>query len=128
MQIVSNNPLVKERFAKLDLDYVEGEYKDVLLKVKDHIINDRYTLLSHPLSGSIKPNETYYKSILVNQQANTHIDMSSLEYIESAIQVYDKFFKNMKRPTYTQEILEDFATIDYFLIKSALESANIHYQ
>lgn len=123
MVIVSNNPRVVSEI-NYPIIKIDGTYLDVLLHVKDLIINNKYRLLSHPLSGSIKPNETYYKSIMLDNSSFDYSDLDSLELIESAIEVYNKFIKNEARPNWSNSILNDFADVDYFLIKSAIESAN----
>lgn len=123
MLIVTNNPKVKG-YEQIKILPVEGEYKDVLLMVKDLIINDNYRLLSHPLSGSIKPNETYYKSIMLDDGKYEYSDLESLELIESALEVFEKFMSSKLRPNWSSEVLDDFATVDYFLIQSAVQSAN----
>ena len=64
MQIISNNPMVKEQITQQPVIFIDGSYGDVLIEVKRLIVDDHHVLLSHPLSGSIKPNETFYKSIL----------------------------------------------------------------
>ena len=77
-----------------------------------------YHLLTHPLSGSIKPNETPYKSIAVKKEKD--LDLLSLELISNAIEVYNKLQKDLKTPLWTKSILEDFMVIDLDLIKNAL--------
>lgn len=125
MTIITNNKLVLDNINMLDVDYLDTDYEQVLLKVKDTIINDHAVLLSHPLSGSIKPNETYYKSVLVKLNDSSMIDMESLELIETAVEVYNKFIKNKVRPDWSESTMSDFEKVDYYLIKGALESANV---
>ena len=64
-KVITNNPLVKERLSnKIDVEYYDVEYISLLIKVRDKI-HIGHKLLSHPLSGSIKPNETPYKSVII---------------------------------------------------------------
>lgn len=123
MIIVTNNPKVLE-IKQINVEYLEGSYYDVLTQVKSLVTDQKYQILSHPLSGSIKPNETYYKSIMIDDNSYEYIDLNSLELIEKAIEVYDKFLKDKVRPNWSPNVLDDFALVDYFLIKSAMESAN----
>lgn len=121
MIIVTNNPMVKERINQQKaVDFVEGSYGQVLRHVKGRIIKERLCLLSHPLSGSIKPNETYYKTIFLTETHSQSIDLESLAYMESAISVYEKFIKNKQRPNWSLGVLHDFAFVDFSIAQSTL--------
>lgn len=117
--IITNNPKVKEFFKDFECEilFIEGSYYDVLdlARKKVHL---NYHLKTHPLSGSIKPNETPYKSIAITKE--DHLDMMSLELIGNAIEVYDRLQKDLKTPFWTDQILDDFMVIDLDLIKHAL--------
>jgi grdX protein len=117
--IITNNQKVREFFEKerAQVLYIEGDYKDVLYMVRDKV-QLNYHLLTHPLSGSIKPNETPYKSIAIKKERE--LDLLSLELISNAIEVYKKLQKDLKTPFWTESILEDFRVIDLDLIKNAL--------
>ena len=117
--IITNNQKVREFFEKerAQVLYIEGDYKDVLYMVRDKV-QLNYHLLTHPLSGSIKPNETPYKSIAIKKERE--LDFLSLELISNAIEVYKKLQKDLKTPFWTESILEDFRVIDLDLIKNAL--------
>lgn len=125
MLIITNNPLVKEKLIDRNIYFVEGEYGDVLEEVRRQIVDKRLVLLTHPLSGSIKPNETYYKSVMLTDKKDPAIDMDSLEMIEHSIAVYEKFIKSKRRPQWTERVLRDFALIDYDLIQGALSRMQI---
>ena len=117
--IISNNQKVKDFFKKerVEVIYIEGDYKDVLYMVRNKV-QSNYHLLTHPLSGSIKPNETPYKSIAIKKEKD--LDLLSLELISNAIEVYRKLQKDLKTPLWTESILQDFMVIDLDLIKNAL--------
>lgn len=122
MLIVTNNPLVTEKFAEeCPLDFVDGSYGDVLIEVNRQIIEEKVQLLSHPLSGSIKPNETYYKTIFISETNSQVIDLESLEYSESAMTVYEKFIQNKQRPNRSLAVLRDFALVDFYIAQSTLD-------
>ena len=56
--VVTNNPLVNEKYgSELTVDYADIPFRDVLCKVRD-LIHQGHRLLTHPLSGSVKPHET----------------------------------------------------------------------
>lgn len=103
-----------------DIEYIDGTYLDVLNKVKNYC-NVGFKLLSHPLSGSVKPKETPYKSVMISKKSGDY-DLMSLEIIDNAICTYNKF--NDKNRIWSEKVLEDFMLIDHSLISSAIESAN----
>ena len=118
--IITNNPMVKERLGdEFHVDYEELSYEGTLAKVRDKV-HEGYQLLSHPLSGSVKPNETPYKSIMISEKKDK-VDAQSVEIIQNAIMSCGKF--QFKSDKYKPEVYEDFQVIDYTLISSALPSA-----
>lgn len=122
-QIVTNNPYVHEQFHnEYDVLYLDVTYKEVLIKVRDYC-HKGYQLLSHPLSGSVKPNETPYKSVMISAKPS-QMDMQSIELVEKCIASCDKFTNLEKH--WSQRVLEDFQLIDYTLISSAVESAKLN--
>jgi len=117
--IVTNNPLVKTKLGEeYHIEYSEISYEDIVKKVRDYIFLG-HQLLSHPLSGSVKPNETPYKSIMLAKEPNT-LDLQSVEIIENAIQTIPKFA--FRSDMYKPEVYEDFQLIDFTLIDSAIPS------
>ena len=119
--LITNNPKVfEENKDKMEIIYSnEYGYLDILYMTRDKIHNG-YRLLTHPLSGSVKPNETPYKSTIVIKEES--LDLDSLDVIEKSIQTASKFLKTKKTPKWTDEILKDFQVIDCSLIDSAIES------
>ena len=93
------------------MEYHDVSYAQILHIVRDYI-HKGHMLLTHPLSGSVKPNETPFKSIVVSENANK-LDFKSLSIIEDSIACYEKFDKHRKIPEYA---LQDFMEIDYSLI------------
>lgn len=119
--IITNNPLVPK---KLDdshiITYRDISYEDVLKEVRDRI-HEGHRLLSHPLSGSVKPNETPYKSVMIST-GKGEIDEESLVIIENAIQACRKF--EFKSDKYRPSVYEDFQLIDWTLLESGIASAD----
>ena len=119
--IITNNPLVPK---KLDdsriVAYRDISYEDVLKEVRDRI-HEGHRLLSHPLSGSVKPNETPYKSVMIST-GKGEIDEESLAIIENAIQACRKFA--FKSDMYKPSVYEDFQLIDWTLLESGIASAD----
>lgn len=120
--IITNNPEVKRRYDKeYSLEFIDGSLLDVLITVRDKI-HEGHKLLTHPLAGSVKPNETPYKSVLVSYDKKEDLDLDSLIMISSGIETTQKFI-NIKRPIkWENRILEDFMEIDLDLISSGIES------
>ena len=75
--VLTNNPLVRDTLKdKKEVIYKEISYEDVLREARDRVYRG-YRLLSHPLSGSVKPNETPYKSIMIGNRKE-EIDAQSV--------------------------------------------------
>lgn len=77
-------------------------------------------LITHPLMGSIKPNETPFRSIIVSEEAA--LDVESLIIIENSIFAAEKFQRDGKVPVWNEKVLDDFKFVDLRLFESALES------
>ncbi|MGL4402594.1 MAG: GrdX family protein [Fusobacteriaceae bacterium] len=125
--IVSNNPKVKNELGNLkfegNLEFdVEIGYLDVLWRVRN-LIHLGHTLLTHPLSGSIKPSETPYKSVVLSEKPGK-LDYQSMEIIEDSIEMAKQMIESSRKRVYTDKIHEDFQLVDYALLKNALESIN----
>ncbi|MBU5294518.1 GrdX protein [Anaerosalibacter bizertensis] len=116
--IVTNNPLVKNRLKeKVFLEYYDVDYLKLLEIVRDKV-HLGYKLLTHPLSGSVKPNETPYKTVIVSE--NSNLDTESLMIIENSIATTKKMLDINNTPPWNKEILEDFQVIDLSLIEGVL--------
>ena len=106
--IITNNPLVPKKLDDSHIvTYRDISYEDVLKEVRDRI-HEGHRLLSHPLSGSVKPNETPYKSVMIST-GKGEIDEESLAIIENAIQACRKF--EFKSDKYRSSVYEDFQLI-----------------
>jgi hypothetical protein len=119
--VVTNNPQVSEKYGKTyPITWVDGDVIDVLKQVRDFVHNGQ-KLFSHPLSGSIKPNETPYKSVLMSANKFA-LDFDSLRIIENSIALTEKFPVRFDKKTLPESILNDFQKVDCSLITSALTS------
>lgn len=115
---ITNNPLVKDKLEKeIFLKYYDISYLELLEKVRDKI-HLGYKLLTHPLSGSVKPNETPYKTIIISK--TDHLHMESLLTIENSIATTKKMLKNQELPHWNKEVLRDFQVIDLYLIEGVI--------
>lgn len=120
--IITNNPKTYEKYNdSFEIEYLENKsYFDVLIYTRDKI-HMGHKLLSHPLSGSVKPNETPYKSILISNKKGK-MDIDSLILIENSISIYEKFQNISKVPNWNNQVLEDFMVVDLSLIESTLNN------
>lgn len=116
--ILTNNPLAAQciggRYA-LELREELG-YREVLVWARD-LVYVGHTLYTHPLSGSVKPNETPYKSIVVSKEPR-EFSAEQAEIMSSAVAAFDKFAP--RRVVLDQQLREDFQLIDYTLLSGAI--------
>ncbi len=119
MIIVTNNKRVLNKFDnKFEVLFIDGSYLDVLTNVRDYI-HKGYVLLSHPLSGSIKPGETPFKSIMIDKGCD---DYDSETLISDAISIACRMVNESKVKEYTDKLLDDFSLVDLDVISSGIES------
>ncbi len=119
--IITNNDWVYEKYkdcSNHNMFFIEGSYKDVLIKTRDKI-HEGYELLTHPLSSSLKPNETPFKSIIISENKDK-LNMDSLIIIENSIISWEKFNNDKLKLNFTKQIIEDFKLIDLTVLESAL--------
>ena len=120
--VITNNPLAYEKLKDThNIEYKEISYEEVLKEVRIKI-HEGHQLLSHPLSGSVKPNETPYKSLMISVKKGK-LDPDSLLIIENAVQACRKF--EFKSDKYKPEVYKDFQEIDLTLLQSGIESADL---
>ena len=94
---------------------------EALLEAARDRVHQGAKLLSHPLSGSVKPGETPYKSIILTM-GKGDVDEQSLRLIENAILACAKFQQRCDR--YRPAVDLDCRLIDWTLLEGALASAN----
>ncbi len=121
-QIVTNNPLVADSLSgRYRVCFLKnGSDREVMVKVRD-LIHRRHRLLTAPLSGSVKPWETPYRSIMLSSDPCSAVDATSLDLIERAMEVINRSHNYLK--TTKPSIDHDFQIVDLSLIESALPSA-----
>jgi len=118
--IVTNNPMSKEKFEeKFKVEFIDVPELDILKKVRNYIHKGN-SILTHPLMGSVKPNETPYRTVCVSTEVVNGVDLQSLEIIENAIGTTEKFLRDFNTPKWSEKILTDFQVIDSDLIDHAI--------
>jgi hypothetical protein len=120
--LITNNPAAgKKNFDKIETIYLENTDLIHVLYFTRNKIHEGHKLLTHPLSGSVKPNQTPYKSIVITKD-KAQLDVSSLIIMEDSIAVARKQVDEKQAPAWSREILADFQLIDMDLITSGIES------
>lgn len=119
--LITNNPMFKELNKRsLQVKYRDVSALEIILMVRD-FLHRNYKLLTHPLHSSLKPNETLYRSIVITDYAGNMVDFESIDLIEKAKAVYDKFLGDKAVELRDEQILKDYQTIDCDLILKAME-------
>jgi hypothetical protein len=121
--IITNNALSREGFKdKFDVVFVDGSLMDVMIKARDYI-HKGHRLLTHPLMGSIKPNETPFKTIAISLKPEDAVDINSLQLIENSIETAERLIKNRPPRKWSKDIIdrvyEDYRLIDFDLVYKA---------
>ena len=107
--------MVKEKLpTRHKIEFIETDYMGVFKAVRDRI-HQGHELLTHPLSGSVKPGETPYKTIILDGNKN-ELNLVSLYLIEESIQTCEKLKQSIMKKDWDIKILKDFQLIDYTLI------------
>ena len=119
MIIVTNNPKVKMELGHVfEVHFVEEGILDVFRYVRN-LVHAGHEMLSHPLSGSVKPGETLYKSVLVSKEKSS-LHMDSLLILEEANQLATHLIEKGHERPMDDKIKEDLQFIDLTLIRSAI--------
>lgn len=118
--IITNNDKVYQKYKeKYEVLFLEkGSYTDVLNETRDNIHNG-CKLITHPMAGSLKPNQTPYKSVIV-EKSNSKTNYESVILIENSLDAANKFLKHKSTPKWNEKILNDFKTVDLSLIENVI--------
>lgn len=115
--IITNNPLVAACIpGELAVEYLHISHREVLVKARD-MVYAGHRLYTHPLAGSVKPNETPYKSVVVSKRPQRMVQEEAL-IIAGSIETFDKF--PPIRRELPQRVRKDFCLIDYTLLCGAV--------
>lgn len=117
--VITNNPLVARCLPEtysVQL-WEQLNYEQILIKVRDCVYAG-HRLYTHPLAGSVKPNETPYRSVVISRTGED-FSCDDAALIASAIETFGKFTPRHRE--LTEEMLWDFQLVDYSLLCAALE-------
>ena len=120
--IITNNDKVFQKYKNAyDVIFLEkGSYTDVLNETRNKI-HIGCKLLTHPMAGSLKPNQTPYKSIII-EKSSDKTQYESVILIENSIEAAFKFLKFKATPKWNEKILDDFKTVDLSLIENVVKN------
>lgn len=119
--IITNNEMVRDKYgSQVTVEFHPVKYTEIMRMARDYI-HAGHKLLTHPLAGSIKPNETPYKTIFLTK-GKGRMDSESLRIIEECIIACKKFGKE-RFPHMPENMRDDFRAIDCSLCDNAMASA-----
>lgn len=118
--IITNNPAVIGKYQGHEM-VIKETMREVFIATRD-LIHQGHKLISHPLPGSVKPNETPYRSIMVSLKPEEAMDLESLTYIEHALLKFEQFQRDKSTPNWIERILKDFQFVDLSLFDSGYQS------
>ena len=122
-RIITNNSMCVEKYgSQISMEYLEtGTFMDVLRKTRDYL-HRGWRLETHPLTGSIKPKQTPYKSIVVSDhKVEKDASYAQRITIEDAIPSCEKFLAIKQTPDWPEHIRADFRLVDLSLIEGAIQ-------
>jgi hypothetical protein len=117
--MITNNPQVPGKYPGLSIKTVEGSVLSLFTGVRDYI-HRGHRLLTHPLSGSLKPGRIPYKTVFLTEE-RAELDPHSLNYIEASIEAYHKTLPETP-VSWKADHLVDYAAVDLAQVEAALES------
>lgn len=130
--IITNNDKVYQKYKnKFDVVFLEkGSYMDVLNEIRDNV-HRGCKLITHPMAGSLKPNQTPYKSVIIGKKADAKgtapsssaTDYESIVLIENSLEAAYKFLKFKATPNWSEKILNDFKTVDLSFIENVVKNS-----
>ena len=121
--LVTNNRLCFEKYRDgVRVDYLEdGSYLDVLVRARDYVQKGS-RIETHPMAGSIKPNQTPFRSVLLSDRKMDGDEVIENELmIEDAVLMTKKFLSDRPVRKWDESIVNDFRQVDLELISGAID-------
>ncbi len=116
MVIWTNNPRVLREKPLENILFFDESMASLFLRIRD-AVHKGWVLRSHPLSGSVRPSETPFKSVLM-EEGHT-LDFDSLALIEAAIAT-EKKTRETRHYLLDEAAREDAMLVDLSLIQNAI--------
>ena len=122
--IVTNNKKLINKYDEHNIEIIKERTIEKIFKKTRDLIHKGYTLISHPLAGSVKPYQNPYRSIILKN--GDQLDYQSLKNYENSYYKYQQFKTDKENNIkLSKKIKDDYQTIDLALIDSALESIDL---
>ncbi|MFR6281510.1 MAG: GrdX family protein [Lacrimispora saccharolytica] len=121
--LVTNNRLCFDKYRdRVKVDFLEdGSYLDVLVKTRDYAQEGK-RIETHPMAGSIKPNQTPFRSVLLSDgKMDTDEFIENELMIEDAVLMTRKFLSDRPVRKWDESIVNDFRQVDLELISGAID-------
>ncbi|MGR6836542.1 GrdX family protein [Syntrophomonas erecta] len=116
--VITNNLMVKN-MSDIKVSFIDGDGREVLYQTLNKVAGG-HRLLSHPLAGSLKPDQNPFKSILVSQEKG-QVNQSEIAVLHRSLEKMENMVEGgcriNKKPIY-----KDLQVIDQSLLASALEA------
>lgn len=114
--IITNNPLVNN-IPNVAVARINGSCLDVFAQVLNYVAQG-HRLISHPLAGSIKPNQNPFKSVLISFQTGT-VNRQEMAAVHQALCMAEEMSFD---PYRYSEAAGDLQMIDKELLEQALST------
>lgn len=112
--ILTNNPLVAKSQWK-QVEYYNCGIKELYQKMREQL-EQGYRLFTHPLSGSIRPDVTPYKTVILQASKQEH--SGDIQCLDRAISYMEGLPGNKR--IYSESEAEDFQFVDYDIIQNVV--------
>lgn len=117
--IITNNPMVKNMY-NAEVCFIQGDCQQVLYQVLNKVAVG-HKLLSHPLAGSIQPEDNPYRSVILSP-FKTGVELSTLAMLEKCLEKVEAGVRNRKAATDHLPFARDYQLIDKNLVDNAMQS------
>ena len=118
--IITNNPMAAQKFAdRGEMVFLpEADYRQVLVAVRDKVYLG-HQLMNHPLYGSLRPNETPYRTVALTASRLPQPDAEMCMIMSDALTMVDRFTLP-EVSAMSQRIRQDYQMIDCDLVQRTL--------
>lgn len=116
--VITNNLMVKN-MSDIKVFFIDGDGREVLYQTLNKVAGG-HRLLSHPLAGSLKPDQNPFKSILLSQEKG-QVNQSEIAVLHRSLEKMENMLEGGCRAN-KKPIYNDLQLIDLSLLTSALEA------